>query len=180
MSLASRPADLITHPARARILTALMGRRLTTPQIAQLVPEVPLPSLYRHLRLLVEGGVVAPVEEIRVNGAATKVYAVERGRTLVRPDEADPADRLQHLLTFLNTLAATYRAYLERAPLDPAQDPVHCLMQPLHLTPDEYGRFMDEFNAFLAPWRGYAPAPDRRRVLFAHLALPDQDDPPLD
>src|SRR5581483_2682823 len=49
-------AMLITHPVRARILTALMGRPLTTQQIAALLPDIPLPSLYRHVRTLVEGG----------------------------------------------------------------------------------------------------------------------------
>jgi DNA-binding transcriptional ArsR family regulator len=180
-------ASLITHPIRARILTALLGRQLTTQQIAQLLPDVPLPSLYRHVRLLAEAGVLKAVDEVRVKGAPTQVYAVQKGQTSLGPAEcceaargdATRADHLQYLMTFLNTLAETFRTYLEQEPFDPRTDPIHCLMESLHLSPDEYREFQQALQAFLEPWRARPPSPDRRRLLFAHMVLPDMPDPPL-
>jgi DNA-binding transcriptional ArsR family regulator len=175
-------AALITHPVRARILAALMGRPLTTQQIAQLLPDVPTPSLYRHVRTLVEAGVLAAVEEVRVNGALTKVYAVQPGQTRLTPTDVSDAtggDHLRYLTTFLNTLAESFRGYLEQEPLEPGEAPLHCLMDPLHLTPGEYREFCESLQAFLEPWRAREPGPGRRRLLFAHLVLPDRPDPPL-
>ena len=175
-------ADMITHPLRARILTALMGRQLTTQQMAQLLPDIPLPSLYRHVRLLTEAGVLKVAGEVRVNGARTKVYAVQKGQARIHPADtraATDVDQLRYFTTFLNTLAENFRTYLAQRPLDPGDDPVHSLMETLHLRPDEYRQFMAELNALLEPWRARPPAPDRRRLIFAHIALPDLPDPPL-
>jgi hypothetical protein len=172
-------AALITHPVRARILAALIGRPLTTQQIAQLLPDVPTPSLYRTL---VEAGVLAAVEEVRVNGAPTKVYAVQEGQTRLTPTDVSDAtrgDHLRYLTTFLNTLAETFRGYLEQEGVDPGEAPLHCLMESLHLTPDEYRQFCEGLQAFLEPWRAQGPGADRRRLLFARIVLPDRPDPPL-
>jgi hypothetical protein len=175
-------AALITHPVRARILTALMGRQLTTQQIAHLLPDVPLPSLYRHVRTFAEAGIIKAVDEVRVNGALNKVYAVESGQTQIGPadtSDATGSDHLRYFTTFLNTLAETFRVYLEQETLDPAEDPIHSLMEPLYLRPGEYRQFREELNTFLRPWREKRPGGDRRRVVFAQIVLPDISDPPL-
>jgi DNA-binding transcriptional ArsR family regulator len=175
-------ATLITHPTRARILTALLGRELTTQQIAKLLPDVPLSSIFRHVRLLADGGILAPVGEVRVNGALTKVYAVRKGQARVSPDDTRDATRAEHwsqFTTFLNTLSELYRAYLEQEDADPSADPVHALMGALHLSADEYREFKEALREFLAPWSAKPPDGDRRRIVFAHLSIPDQPDPPL-
>jgi hypothetical protein len=175
-------ATLITHPTRARILTALLGRELTTQQIARLLPDVPLSSIFRHVRLLVEGEILAPVDEVRVNGALTKVYAVRKEQAQIRSHETRDATRAEHwsyFATFLNTLSELYRAYLEQEGADPSTDLVHALMGALHLSPDEYQEFLKALREFLAPWCAKTPEADRRRIVFAHLSIPDQPDPPL-
>src|SRR5262249_50986531 len=82
-TMPSPRADLITHPIRARILGALMGRQLTIGQIALILPDVPVPSLYRHVRTLTEGGVLEAVSQQRVNGALTRVYATRKEQTII-------------------------------------------------------------------------------------------------
>jgi len=175
-------AMLITHPVRARILTALMGRPLTTQQIAALLPDIPLPSLYRHVRTLVEGGILKAVEEVRVNGALTKVYAVQEGQTHIHPADvrdASRADHLSYFTTFLNVLAETYRGYLEWEGADLSEMPVHSLMETLTLDREEYAQFMEALRAFLQPWREKTSGDGRHRLIFAHLIIPDRPDPPL-
>ncbi|MFN3651872.1 MAG: helix-turn-helix domain-containing protein [Armatimonadota bacterium] len=180
--MSSRRATLISHPVRSRILTALMGRRLTTYQIGHLLPDVALSSIYRHLRLLVEGGIVEPVEEVRVNGALTRVYAVRTGETRIGPDDTggiSAAEHLGHFGTFQNLLAELFRSYLAQEGTDPAHDPFHALMGSLHLSPGEYREFMEELRELLERWGAQEPGGDRRRLVFAHLMIPDREDPPL-
>jgi hypothetical protein len=167
---------------RARILAALMGRRLTIHQLAQLVPDVPFSSLYRHVQRLVGGGVLAAVDQVRVNGALTKVYAVRKGEARTTPGDARGASRAEHLsqfTSFLETLAELFRAYLEQEGADPSVDPVHGLMGVLNLSETEYREFLRALEEFLAPWSARPPAEHRRRAVFAHLSIPDRPDPPL-
>lgn len=175
-------ADLITHPIRARILTALLGRPLTTQQIAHLLPDVPMPSIYRHVRLLAENGILTAVEEVRVNGALSKVYAVDKGQTRIDKEDipdATSADHMRYFTTFLNTLAESFRGYLEHEPEPAWVERIHCLMEPLHLDPAEHAAFLEALQVFMKPWREKAPSAERQRLIFAHLLLPDRKDPPL-
>ena len=176
-------ATLMTHPVRARILAAMLGRKLTTHQIAALLPDVPLPSLYRHVRSLAEAGVLTVAEEVRVHGAATRVYMVDLRRSRITGREiesASRADQLRYFTAFLEMLADRYRDYLEHEGGDPAKEPHHALMVPLNLSPDEHPAFVEALNTFLEPWRALPPDGDRRRVIFAHIGLPDRADPPRD
>src|SRR6476619_5004841 len=120
-------ADLITHPTRARLLGALMGRQLTIGPIALILPDVPLPSL----------------------------------------------------TTFLNTLAEIFRNYLEQEKLVPGETPHHALMGSLSLSRAEYEQFEKELQELVRRWCDREPGGDRRRLVFAHLMLPDRETPPL-
>jgi DNA-binding transcriptional ArsR family regulator len=173
---------LIAHPIRSRIMAALMGRRLTTQQLGELLPDLPLSSIYRHVRLLAEGGLIEAVEEVRVAGAATRVYAVSREGGRLRKEDtrgASTAERLQYLTSFLDTLAAMYRIALDRGQDDPEQHPTHALMTTVHVSPAEYPEFMEGLRRYLEPWKEQ-PAADgaRRRAVFATVMIPDQPDPP--
>jgi DNA-binding transcriptional ArsR family regulator len=181
----ARPrADLINHPVRSRILAALLGRDLTTQQIAELLPDVPVPSLYRHVRELADAGVLDAVREVRLNGGPVKVYGVRPGRALVRREDvpdATASDRLRFFTTFLNTLADLYRTYLGRqgAGKPVVDEPEQSIMTSLNLSAGEYNRFSGELKALLDRWRELPASGDRRRVIFAHAVIPDLPDPPL-
>ena len=174
-------AALITHPVRAQILSALMGRQLTANQIAALLPHIPIPSLYRHLKTLMDGGALRIAEETRINGALTKIYASAPGMTKITAEDvqdATKAEHLQHFTTLLNTIAEQFRTSLESDAFDPLHDPLHGYIHPLHLSRDEAKEFMDKLHEFLRPYYDVPPSPERLRLLFATIVFPDQKEPP--
>jgi hypothetical protein len=176
-------AMLITHPVRARILTALAGRRITTRQIAELLPDVPLSSIIRHVRLLAEQGAIREVGQVRVRGALTRLYTLQEGGGRLAPTDvagADRAEQLSYLATFLNTLLETYRTHLERGSEAPGARFLRCLAEPLCLRPEDWQQFQQELDDFLESWRGRSQDAGCQRMLLAHLLLPDQPDPPRD
>jgi DNA-binding transcriptional ArsR family regulator len=181
-SVPTSKATLITHPVRARILTALMGRSLTTQQIIALLPDVPQPSIYRHVRILAENRIIEAVEEVRVNGALVKVYGSVKGQTHIHGEDisdATQADHLRYFTTFLNTLADSFRLSLEQQGETPNAEWIHAFMDLLHLSPEEHIQFAHALNEFLQPWRDKAPDASRRRFVFTHIMMPDQETPPL-
>ncbi len=66
--------NLINHPIRMRICQALHRAKLSTAQLHAVLKDVPKPSLYRHLRLLLEGNVIVVAETHTVNGIEEKIY----------------------------------------------------------------------------------------------------------
>ena len=66
---------LLAHPVRLRIIHALRGGRvLTAGRLCERVGEVSKATVYRHLELLTEAGVLEVAEERRVRGAVERHY----------------------------------------------------------------------------------------------------------
>ena len=78
--------DLLLHPIRIRIVTAITGDRVTAKDLAKALPDIPQTTLYRHINYLVEGGLLKVVDEIPQRGTVEKVYAFKSPPSLSRED----------------------------------------------------------------------------------------------
>ena len=68
--------EVLLHPVRIKILTALAEREATPQEIAAGLGDVPKASLYRHINILRAVGAIREVREYRVRGTFEKVYAL--------------------------------------------------------------------------------------------------------
>ncbi|GAA4229115.1 DNA-binding transcriptional ArsR family regulator [Streptosporangium album] len=67
--------ELFAHPVRLRIVHAMSGGRiLTTSQLCARMPEVTKATMYRHVGLLADAGILAVDGEQRVRGAVERRY----------------------------------------------------------------------------------------------------------
>jgi hypothetical protein len=113
-------AELIIHPVRLRIIQTLGMDRLTAAEISAALPDTPRSSMYRHLRLLLEGGMIQVVETRLVNGIQEKVYAMAQSAFLHEQDVAG-LSAAQHQQMFAVWMASTLQAfsdYLSRSELE--------------------------------------------------------------
>lgn len=171
-----RKVDAVLHPVRLRILQVFIGQHaLTARRLAELLPDVPQATLYRHLGTLTENDVLQVVEERPVRGAIERSYALpDSSATLVAADldGAAPAEHLRYFATFLGALQGEFTRYLGRGEPDLAADGVGYRMAALHLTDAEFAAFMDELNDLVGRAAANPPAPGRRRRLLARVVLP--------
>jgi DNA-binding transcriptional ArsR family regulator len=174
----ARP-DLLTHPIRGRIMMTLAGRNLTTRQIAALLPDVPPPSLYRQLRLLLDNGAVQVVGEEGTGRAAQRIYArSERAGELSREQlaSATPAEVMEQYSSFLGILLAQFQASLRNDPSRATQLYV-CGATPLVLPAARRDDFVAELRALIARYQeGLATSGERAvfaTILFPEPALPE-------
>jgi DNA-binding transcriptional ArsR family regulator len=174
---AIRTADLIIHPARLRIIQSFgVGQQLTAQQLAAVLPDIPQASLYRHLKLLLEGGVLEVVEERPVRAVYEKVYALVSAAANVGPAEYGLQSASEHRLyftTFLGLLLGDFERYLAAYPApDVRVDGVAYYQLPLYLSDEEYQRLVTTLQAVLTPLRAQEAAPGRRRRLLSLIAMP--------
>jgi DNA-binding transcriptional ArsR family regulator len=85
-SSAMSTAEIVMHPVRLRIIQQLGGRELTTGQLREALPDVSQPTLYRHVAILVDAGILAVVDERRVRGAIERTLAL--GERMAHIDHA--------------------------------------------------------------------------------------------
>ncbi len=168
--------DLLLHPVRVRVVHAMSGGRTrTTSELCAHLPDVPRTSVYRHVGLLAEGGVLEVVNEQRVHGAVERHYRLRGERAVIDAESATAMSLDDHRRGFAAAMAvllAEFNAYLDRDGADPAADSVGYRQGTIWLTREELAEMTDELRAVFAARFGNAPAPRRNPYLMSAIFFP--------
>lgn len=172
-------ADLIIHPVRLRILQTLLGEELTTQQIAQRLPDVPESTLYRHLRLLLDGGLLDVAQAHLVHGIQEKVYTLAEVPRL-GPDEIGSLPVEEHFrffTTYVLVLLQEFAGFLNSIAddeglvnLDGEYAGFHDVS--FYASADELEQLQAALEEAILPLLNNQPAADRRRYRLATVAHP--------
>lgn len=170
--------DLIFHPVRLDIISALSTQRMTAGDLAKIMPGVPLTTLYRQINLLVEGGLLRVVEEHPVRGTVERVYALAGPPSLRAEDLAGMTkkDYEQSFAIFLSSLLSDAKNYLNAKPddqeIDLLADGVEVSKLQLLLSDAEYRRLSAKLFEMIMSAAKNGPAPDRKRRVFSITFIP--------
>jgi hypothetical protein len=164
-------ADLLLHPVRLQIIQAFLGdRALTTSQLQSEIPEVPAPSLYRHVGRLVNAGVLAVVAERRVRGAVERTYVLRMSAAAISVADAARMSAQDHRQAFLAFTAGLIRDFL--------RDGVSYRLAALWLTDKELTELGRDILAALQPRLANPPKRGRKRRMLATILLPGPETRP--
>jgi DNA-binding transcriptional ArsR family regulator len=173
--------NLVLHPVRVRIVHAMSGGRTrTTSDLCASLPDVPKTTLYRHVGLLAEAGLLEVVGEQRVHGAVERRYRLCRERSVIDADAAASMSLDDHRHGFAAATAALiaeFNAYLDRDHADPTADMVSYRQFPLWLSKEELANLISEVRSAIFSSGDNEPAPDRRPYLLSTIMFPI-DEPP--
>jgi len=174
-------ADLLLHPVRLRIVKAFLGdRALTTGQLAAELDDVPSGSLYRHVALLTNAGVLQVVAERRVRGAVERTYTLRLFAARIDPDEVRSMTAEQHGQAFMAYVAgmlADADRYLASNPLDPIRDGAEYQVGALWLTDAEFAELLRDMSIVFRPRLANPPGEGRRRRMVYTVFLPEPAPP---
>ncbi|HWE91932.1 MAG TPA: helix-turn-helix domain-containing protein [Pseudonocardiaceae bacterium] len=168
--------DLLLHPVRLRIVHVMAGGRIrTTSDLCAHLSDVPKTTVYRHVALLVDAGVLEVAEEQRVHGAVERHYRLRRERTVIDADAAASMSLDDHRRGFAAAMAALhaeFNAYLDRDGADPIADLVGYRQGILWLNHDELADMIDALREVYLARAGNAPAPGRSPHLMSAIFFP--------
>jgi hypothetical protein len=168
--------DLLLHPVRLRLVQAFLGdRTLTVADLRAELPDVPVASLYRHVGLLADAGVLTVVGERKVRGAAERSYRLDTAAASVGPEEAAGVGVEEHrraFAAFVAGLLAEFDRYLARPDHDLGRDGVGYRQVGLWLDDDEFADLLADLRGVLAARLGNGPGSARRRRLVSTILLP--------
>ena len=167
--------DLILHPIRMRLIVALgAGMPMAAAQLLERMPDVPPATLYRHLTVLRQGGIITFAEEPgpREAGKRRTRGAVERRYVLRAGASATPDDHLRWFASFLASLLGSFSRYVGAGVPDFARDGVGYREMVLQLSDDELVQMSIALNTALMPFVAHTPGNGRTARLFATVLLP--------
>jgi DNA-binding transcriptional ArsR family regulator len=173
--------ELLLHPVRLRIIHAMSGDRTrTTAELCATLPDVSKATVYRHVSLLVEGGLLDVVGERRVHGAVERRYRLHPTRLAVGRDEAAGMsldDHRQGFAAAIAALVADFNAYLDRPRAEPAADSVSYAQVPMWLNRDELRTVVEGVRSIIKSGRDNLSTPDRSQYLFSPILFPIEELP---
>ncbi len=172
-------ADLLLHPVRLRVVQALLGdRAMTTGDLHAELPDVPAATLYRHVGLLADAGVLEVVAQRRVRGSTERTYRLVVEAASVGPDEAagmTPEEHRRAFGTFVAALLADFDRWVDGTGdegLRPAEDGVGYRQVALWLTDEELTALVADLREALRTRTATGPGEGRRRRLVSTVLLP--------
>ena len=176
----SEKADLLFHPVRLQVVTALGNHRMTAGQLAEAIPGIPLTTLYRHINALVGGGLVRVVSEVQVRGTIERTYAMAVQPSL-KPEDLrgmKKQDYRRVFLIYLSSLLSTAQQYLnskgEVESFDPLADGFDLNLATLHLTDAEFKEMNQRVLEAMLAAAGNPPAAGRKARTFSYLFIPHE------
>jgi DNA-binding transcriptional ArsR family regulator len=171
-------AELIIHPIRIRIVRTLLFKPQTTQELAEQLPDVPKSSLYRHLRLLLEGELIGIAEARLVQGIQEKVYELVQMPQLSREEMAaiSAEEHLRYFTTFMAILLQGFADYLTADP-DFHSDVVGYNEVEVWATPEEFGKFTQKINAAILPLLRQEEGNGRKQYKLATVVYPIAPNP---
>ena len=180
--MAEKKANLILHPVRLRILTAISTYRMTAGEISVAMPDIPLTTLYRHINALMEGGLLTIVEERPVRGTVERLYALTSPPSLTAEDlEGMTREECEQAFTmFLSTLMSDAQHYLDTRSdsrgINPLEDGVHISKVQLFLTDNEFKQLNLKMMELMLEAAKNQPKPGRLRRIFTYMFIPMEND----
>lgn len=168
--------ELLLHPVRLRITWCLSGgRERTTSELSAQLPDVPRTTVYRHVGLLAEEGLLEVAGEQRVRGAVERRYRLRQDRAVIDADAAASMSLDDHRAGFAAAMAALhaeFNAYLDRSGADPTADSVGYRQGTLWLSPDELTEMITALHDVLKARTGNEPTPGRSPHLVSAIFFP--------
>jgi DNA-binding transcriptional ArsR family regulator len=170
------PAEVLLHPVRLRIVQEFLGRgELTTAALRSALADIPVASLYRHITVLLEAGILSVADERKVRGALERTFVMRVAAANVTGEDAAAMSVEEHrqaFMTFVAGLLGTFDRYLDQGDIDLARDLVGYRQAAIHLTDAETNELLEDLRAVIEPRLRHAPAPDRTRRMLTTVLMP--------
>ena len=158
------------------VVVAISGAGpMTATALRERLPDIPPATLYRHLKVLNQAGVLRVVDERRVRGAVERTYSVDPDRARLRPVDVGTASRdelLAGFTTFVGTLLADMGSYVSAEGIDATRDGLAFLSTPIHMSDEEFAAFGQDFQALLVRAMSMPATPERRPRTLATVVIP--------
>ncbi|WP_426513525.1 helix-turn-helix domain-containing protein [Dactylosporangium sp. McL0621] len=170
-------ADVLLHPIRMRILQTLFDADpLTTGQLRERLPDIPATTMYRHIAVLVEAGVLTVVDERRVRGTIERSYRVNQEQGVIDATARaamTPDDHRRAFTTFAASLMGDFDRYLTHEHADPQRDGVVYRQAAVWLTDEEFAAMVTEIEHAVVSRTGNTRDGDRARRVVSLVVVPD-------
>lgn len=160
--------EVMMNPVRQRITQYLLLHPESTPgDMLKAMPDIPTASLYRHVRVLLEAGLIEVVQEEKVRGAVRRSY-----RLVQQPKGMEETDLPKIFRSGMLSLLSTFERYFARPDHDARRDGLGISVSTLMLTDAELIEYLTQINALTMELVSNSAAPGRKPRSICLISAP--------
>ena len=153
---------------------------MTPRQLAVALPDIAQASLYRHIKALLEGGILEVVNEQDVNGSVERTYAIVKGAGRLSGEELrglSAEEHLRYFTIYAVKLIDDFADYIREAPSESVgTDGMSYSSAVIYLSAEERAQFQQDVITLIGRVMSLEPSPDRKRYSLSSIVIPDGKD----
>lgn len=144
--------DILMHPVRMKISQVLMRNRetgLTPLEMLKIIKDVPQATLYRHIQILLDAGIIRVSKEKKVKSVIEKYYVLNESEARLSSDEWEKAsvdEKINYYSYYQLSLYNQYKNYLMNLGKDNSEDSSTFSILELKLDDETLDSFQTELN----------------------------------
>mgnify|MGYP002792733590 FL=1 len=155
-------AKIVMNPVRIRIAQYFLVHEQGTPaQIGEELSDVPKASLYRHMKIMEDAGLIRVVQENKKRGTVEKVYKLEQENPM-GSREPGKEEVAQLIHSSLLGIMGEFQRYLKREDADPQKDMISLTSAVFLLTDEEFQEFFSKMGELYSSMINNQPDGKRR------------------
>jgi len=146
-------AEILMHPVRIKISQALMRNKengLTPLEMVKIIQDVPQATLYRHIQMLLDAGVIKIIKEKKVRSVTEKYYALNENAARLKSNDwktTKMEEKISYISYYQLSLLSQYQNYLSSLEnKNNAEDCATFSLLELSIEEDEFENFQRELN----------------------------------
>ena len=168
--------DCITNPVKCKLLLEIYSQGKTTAKhLADTYYDIPQATLYRHLKKMLNDGILQVVEETQVRGTVEKSYALasdlsEHMETVLEENSGELY--MQYFMQYIIGFAKQFQAYCQSPNIKIKEDMTGFSLAPLYLSDDELTSLVTRISQVIDAAKHNAPAPERKLRTIGMIVSP--------
>ncbi|MFQ6391187.1 transcriptional regulator [Priestia aryabhattai] len=155
----STKVEILMHPVRIKICQALMRNRengLTPLEMVKILKDVPQATLYRHLQIMFDSGIVCVIKEKKVKSVSEKYYAINEEEAKIDGSEwreLSSKEKLDYISYYQLSLMTQYQSYLKKLGEQNSQeDGATFSVVELQIDEEHFTQFQNELNELMTKY----------------------------
>lgn len=162
--------DIVMNPVRQRILQFFVVKKSgTVNDICSELTDIPRPSLYRHIKILQEAGLIEVISEKMVRGTMERTYAL----TTPKAEDYSKEDIAVIIQSTLLSLMASFGEYFKKPEADPMKDCLSISTSTVFLSDEEFISLMQSIAGLFSGILNNKPVEGRKERHLTIISSPN-------
>lgn len=170
--------DCITNPVKCKLLLEIHSQgKATAKHLADIYKDIPQATLYRHLKKMLNDGILQVVEETQIRGTIEKTYALaynisDNMETMLEENSGELY--MQYFMQYIIGFAKQFQRYCQSPNINIKKDMTGFSLSPLYLSDEELTSFITNISQIINTVKNNEPKPDRKLRTIGIIISPEE------